>query len=212
VASRCGSRSPSGGADIIVTRARAVGVGADDVWPFTVPPVRQLVRGGLSFSRPVTFLVGENGSGKSTIVEGLAEAYGIDVRGGHGARRYASNLAKGPLGACLRLDMAPGGRTMRGARRARGFFLRAETAFGVFEHMSALSFTSCLRLLATPDALADAGGQVVRATHSPLLAALPGATLLELGDFGMRPTTWDELELVAHWRRFLERPGLYLRP
>lgn len=45
-------------------------------WPFTIPAVAQIVReGGLEVARGVTFLVGENGSGKSTIVEALAAAY-----------------------------------------------------------------------------------------------------------------------------------------
>jgi predicted ATPase len=49
------------------------------------------------------------------------------------------------------------------------------------------------------------------ATHSPILAALPGAELLEVGEWGLRSTTWDELALVDHWRRFLTAPQAYLR-
>ena len=45
------------------------------------------------------------------------------------------------------------------------------------------------------------------ATHSPVLAAMPGATLLEVGDWGLRRTTWDELELVHHWKAYLDAPG-----
>jgi predicted ATPase len=73
-----------------------------------------------------------------------------------------------------------------------------------------LSFTSTLGLLARLDAMAAAGSQVVVATHSPLLTALPGATILELGDHGIRRTTWDDLEVVTHWRRFLTAPSSYL--
>jgi predicted ATPase len=49
------------------------------------------------------------------------------------------------------------------------------------------------------------------ATHSPLLAALPGATTIELGDWGMRHTAWQDLDLVNHWRDFLSAPPRYLR-
>ena len=42
--------------------------------------------------------------------------------------------------------------------------------------------------------------QVVLATHSPVLAAIPGASVLELGEHGIRPTTWDELDVVTHHR------------
>lgn len=86
----------------------------------------------------------------------------------------------------------------------RGLFLLDEPE-------AALSFTSCLRLLSLLAALADAGSQVVLATHSPVLAAFPGATILEFGEHGIRTAAWQDLELVAHWQAFLSRPESYLR-
>ena len=44
-----------------------------------------------------------------------------------------------------------------------------------------------------------------------MLASLPGATILELCEWGIRRTEWEQLELVGHWRRFLDAPGRYLR-
>ena len=79
------------------------------------------------------------------------------------------------------------------------------------EPEAALSFSSTLGLIATLHEVASTGGQVLCATHSPVLAAMPGATILEVGDWGMRETTWEELELVQHWRRYLEAPQRYLR-
>ena len=57
----------------------------------------------------------------------------------------------------------------------------------------------------------ERGAQVVVATHSPVLAALPGARLLEVGDWGLRDATWAELELTASWRQFLLDPQSFLR-
>jgi predicted ATPase len=88
--------------------------------------------------------------------------------------------------------------------RGYGFYLMDEPE-------APLSFTSTLRLLSHLDVLRTAGAQVVVATHSPVLTALPGATVLELGAHGIRRTTWDDLELVTHWRSFLGRPDGYLR-
>jgi predicted ATPase len=79
------------------------------------------------------------------------------------------------------------------------------------EPESALSFQSSLALLVVLDALRQEGSQVILATHSPLLAALPGATTIELGEWGMRRTEWDELDLVRSWRDFLGQPQRYLR-
>ena len=36
----------------------------------------------LAFRRPVTFFVGENGTGKSTLLEAIAIAYGFNPEGG----------------------------------------------------------------------------------------------------------------------------------
>jgi predicted ATPase len=79
------------------------------------------------------------------------------------------------------------------------------------EPESALSFTSSLHLVALMHELGNSGAQVVCATHSPILAATPGADIIELGTHGMRRTSWAELELVDHWRRFLSKPDACLR-
>jgi predicted ATPase len=78
------------------------------------------------------------------------------------------------------------------------------------EPEAALSFSSTLALIATLLRVAADGGQVLCATHSPVLAALPGARLLEVGEWGLRETTWEDLDLVGHWRRFLQTPEAYL--
>ena len=74
-----------------------------------------------------------------------------------------------------------------------------------------LSFASTLGLLSHLDALRTAGAQAVVATHSPLLTALPGATILELNQHGIHAVEWRQLDIVANWRRFLDTPDTYLR-
>jgi predicted ATPase len=190
-------------------------------WPFTLPPVAQLCRSGLTLTAPVAFLVGENGSGKSTLIEAVAEAYGLDARGGRAGRKYGNDRSKTALGERLRLELtSAGGRMVTGPRRGRrGYFLRAETAFGLMravtglpgywsddiaelshgegfltvldtmfaepglylmdEPEAALSFSSCLSLVGLMHRLGRAGGQIICATHSPLLTALPGAQIVE---------------------------------
>ncbi|MCG8150115.1 AAA family ATPase [Pimelobacter simplex] len=79
------------------------------------------------------------------------------------------------------------------------------------EPEAALSFSSTLGLISVLDRVVGEGGQVLCATHSPVLAAMPGATILEVGDAGLHRTTWAELDLVQHWRRYLDDPQRYLR-
>jgi predicted ATPase len=50
------------------------------------------------------------------------------------------------------------------------------------------------------------------ATHSPLLTALPEASILELGSHGIRRADWADLDIVVNWRRFLGAPESFLRP
>jgi predicted ATPase len=224
------------------------------IWPFTVPAVAELADHGLEFTHPVTFLVGDNGSGKSTIVEAIAEGFGLDARGGRAARKAVNPVAeKTLLGQVLRLDLTSKGARMLGGPRLakKGFFLRAETAFSMTESLggvpgywwentaalshgegfvtifrsmfadpgfyvldepeSALSFTTTLYLVALLRELGSAGAQVVCATHSPILASTPGADIIEVGPHGLRRVEWTDLELVNHWRRYLDKPDSYLR-
>ncbi|GAB4066771.1 AAA family ATPase [Angustibacter speluncae] len=226
---------------------------SDDHWPLSVPAVRQLADEGLRLHAPVTFLVGENGSGKSTIVEAAAECFDLDNQGGRANRKYASDRPPTALGEVLGVELGPEGHAWRRRTRLKryGFFLRAETAFGlmnavegspgyweqhtslmshgegfltVFDAMlrspgiyffdepeAALSFQSTLVLAARLHQLAEEGSQVVVATHSPVLSALPGADVVELGPHGLRRTAWEDLEVVGHWRSYLDDPARYLR-
>jgi predicted ATPase len=88
--------------------------------------------------------------------------------------------------------------------RGHGFYLMDEPE-------APLSFTSTLSLLTRLEDLRANGSQVVVATHSPLLTALPDATILELGPYGIRRSTWADLDIVTNWRSFLASPQAYLR-
>ena len=94
------------------------------------------------------------------------------------------------------------------------FLSSRDTERGLFildEPEAALSFSSCLQLMVLMESLVADGSQFLLATHSPLLAAFPGATILELGEHGRCVTAWDDLTMVGHWRRFLTSPDAYLR-
>ena len=92
------------------------------------------------------------------------------------------------------------------------WYLRRPGFYCLDEPEAALSFSSTLVLLGRLHELGRTpGAQVVCATHSPVLAALPGATIFELGEWGVRETAWDDLVLVANWRSYLTDPQRYLR-
>jgi predicted ATPase len=113
--------------------------------------------------------------------------------------------------------LAWGGEQLQARSHGESFMTVLRHRFGergvyfLDEPESALSFQSSLALLVVLDALRQEGSQAIVATHSPVLAALPGATVLELGDWGIRQADWDELELVQSWRDFLTAPQRWLR-
>jgi predicted ATPase len=79
----------------------------------------------------VTFLVGENGSGKSTIVEAVAVAAGMNAEGGSQNFKFSSRSSESTLGSHLILRWGP--------RKPRTrFFLRAESYYNVASELERL--------------------------------------------------------------------------
>jgi predicted ATPase len=209
----------------------------------SVPAVAQLLAEGFELEAGVTVLVGENGAGKSTVVELIAEAVGLNPQGGSPKAQFRTRPTEPGIGSALWVERGP-------AYPAWTYFLRADTMHGLYTYLeenpgkrperfhemshgegfleilrtrinqpgfylmdepdAPLSFVSCLALVALLHDLAEAGGQVIVATHSPVLAAVPGARILELGGWGMRPAAWEDLELVQNWQEFLRQPQAFL--
>lgn len=91
-------------------------------------------------------------------------------------------------------------------------FMRKPGIYLLDEPESALSFASVLALMGHFDEVTrETGAQVVCATHSPVLCALPGATILELSDRGVAETDWADLDLVRAHRLFFDDPMRQLR-
>lgn len=188
------------------------------------------------FTKPVTIIIGENGTGKSTFIEGIAALAGYDeAGGGKGYRPVNHSEAKDISGAHL-------ADAMRGSwlpKVTMGWFFRAETFFGVARYLdavqmngpdylshshgegflrlfnermgrqgiyfmdepeSALSPRRQLELLRLLDSIQKTErAQVIMATHSPILMAVPNATLLEVSRGGFREV---ELQDIAHFRLY----------
>jgi predicted ATPase len=91
-------------------------------YPFSIPAIRNLRE--LSLPEPVTFLVGENGTGKSTLLEAVAMACGFNAEGGSKNFRFSTRPSHSGLHEYLRLVRPPG-------RPRDGYFLRAESFYNV---------------------------------------------------------------------------------
>ena len=77
-------------------------------YPFCLPFLRDEFE--LSFDRPITIIVGENGTGKSTLLEGIAVLAGYDeAGGGKGYRPVDHSEAVEAMGGELSKRCAPAG-------------------------------------------------------------------------------------------------------
>jgi predicted ATPase len=214
-------------------------------YPLGLPAVRDLKK--IRF-KDVTVFVGDNGTGKSTIVEALAVAAGFNAEGGSRNLNFRTHSTHSALHEHLEL---------RWTTRPRwGWFLRAETFYGMATHIAtddpgygirnmfpdlhaeshgesfidlalerfngpglyifdepeaALSLQGQWKLLRIMHDAVQAGAQFIVATHSPALMAFPGASLYEFDDNGIHRTEYDDLEVIALWRRFLQDPSSILR-
>ena len=102
-----------------------------DRYPYNIPAVREM--GTLAFHPGVTFFVGENGSGKSTVLEAIALALGYSPEGGTRNVRLSTTESVSSLHQSLLL-----GRSFRKPRD--GYFLRAETFFNLETYMDEIGY------------------------------------------------------------------------
>lgn len=250
-----------------------------EYFPFTLPiwqETREIV-----FETPVTMFVGENGSGKSTVLETLALAINMITIGSESINRDKSLRRLKELSWAFKL--------IWNKKTKRGFFLRAEDFFGYVKRMSQLreemqdelarvereyegrsefariqartpfagalgdmnrrygqegldaqshgeSFLALFQNRFIPDGLylldepevplsplrqltliamlkemESQNSQFIIATHSPILLAYPGATILQFSERGIQKVNYDDLDHVNITRDFLQNPSSFLR-
>jgi len=100
-------------------------------YPFNIPAIGSL--DNLEINSRVCFFVGENGTGKSTLLEATASHYGFGLEGGNrnfSPQTTASVKSINPLAGALRLSFTK--------KTGHGFYLRAESFFNVASHVDSL--------------------------------------------------------------------------
>lgn len=93
-----------------------------------IPVIRSMMEGrSISLTAPVTCLVGENGIGKSTLIEGIAVAAGFNPEGGSRNYTFSSVESHSELHRLLTLA--------RSAYPEDGYFLRAESFYNAISYI-----------------------------------------------------------------------------
>lgn len=250
----------------------------DTSYPFCIPLLKALTT--LELKAPVTILVGENGTGKSTLIEGIAAAAESITVGDLPIEDDTSMEAAKLLAERLKLVWR--------VRTRKGFFLRAEDFINYTkritqlreelkndlkevefayrersEHAKALaslpyqrslyelkesygeglefrshgegflelfqsrfvpnglyildepetplSPTKQLAFIAMIKEMVEQNAQFIIATHSPILMAIPGASIISCDELPMKEVDYNDLEHVKLTRSFLNNPEQFLR-
>jgi predicted ATPase len=102
-----------------------------DTYPFSIPAIASLNE--LSLHPKVTYLIGENGTGKSTLLEAIAVNFGFNPEGGTRNFHFSTYSSHSELSEYLTL--------VKGIHRpSDGFFFRAESFYNVSTEVERLSF------------------------------------------------------------------------
>jgi predicted ATPase len=225
-----------------------------EAYPFCLPLLKDDFE--LSFDRAITIIVGENGTGKSTLLEGVAALAGFDEAGGGKGHMpvdhsEALEVMGGKLSSALRASWLP--------KITNGWFFRAESFFSVARYLDKVNFEFIpgVGRAIPPDFLSHSHGegflrffnercqrqgififdepesalsparqieflklmrrmdnighcQIIMATHSPMLMAYPGATLLRLSKYGLEPVTVEQTDHYRLMREFCDDPAQFI--
>ena len=102
-----------------------------DSYLHSLPAVRYLTENPITLESPVTVFVGENGTGKSTLIEAIAVAMGFNPEGGTRTFSFSTYASHSPLHEALCIA--------KGITRMKdGFFLRAESFYNVATNIEAM--------------------------------------------------------------------------
>jgi predicted ATPase len=248
---------------------------SEDSYPFAVPTIKNLE--SLEFSTPITFLVGENGSGKSSFLESLATASECHTIGATDASLDKSLEGAKKLAKSLKLSW--------NIKTHRGFFVRSEDVFGFTKSIIAkqiylqkeasffektlsgygrqlavgamlgqqgantrrygdnldanshgetflkifnsrfvpeglyildepetpLSFQNQLVFISMLRKMVTQNSQFIIATHSPILAAMPEASVYSFDDNKIHKIKYEEIKSFSLIKDFLNHPEAFLR-
>lgn len=78
-------------------------------YEFKIPSIKEFINNGkeLKFDRDITFFVGENGIGKSTLLESIAVAYGFNPEGGSKNFNFSTKDTHSKLFEHMIINKAP---------------------------------------------------------------------------------------------------------
>lgn len=189
-----------------------------NVYPFSIPAIQQLQ--SLTFSE-VTFFVGENGMGKSVLLEAIAANMDLITE-----EQAHSNLHKyirvgktyiKPDETYYLPDPFISARTHVQRTHGEAFMtlitqkLQGNGLYLFDEPESSLSPSRQLNALIALHKLVKNNSQIIMATHSPILLAYPKAKIYKLGKAGIKEIWYDNTDNHRIMKETMNYPDEMLR-
>jgi len=222
-----------------------------DHYPFNHNIFRQTEN--IKFNSPVTFFLGENGTGKSTLLEAISLKCGIHIWRDVEKTRYEYNPYEKDLYKFMAIEwtngIVPGSFfasdifthfvhsldewaasdpgmfnyfggeslvTQSHGQSLMAFFRSRYQIKGLYlldEPETALSPKSQLAFVRLLMEMAEAGhAQFIIATHSPILLACPGATLLSFDNSPVEQVEYEQTDYYQIYKAFMQNPSKFLGP
>jgi predicted ATPase len=165
--------------------------------------VRWLSREPLEVKKPVTIFLGENGTGKSTLIEAIAVSLGFNPEGGTKNFLFSTRESHSSLHRSLRIH---------GTRFRDGFFLRAESFYNLATNIEELDkIPACSRKI-----IESYGGvSLHHQSHGESFMALvenrfggDGLYLLDEPEAALSPMR--QMELLCHIQRLVQKNSQFI--
>ena len=152
--------------DLYVTGIKLTGDIPEGSYLHDLPVVKHLKKmERLSIGKRVTFFVGENGVGKSTLIEAIAVSMGFNPEGGTVNFNFSTEDSHSELFRYLTV--------CKGVKRRRdGFFLRAESFYNVATNIDAMDSEPSYGVKAVPVISSYGGVSLHKQSHGESFMAL----------------------------------------
>ncbi|TNF73280.1 MAG: ATP-binding cassette domain-containing protein [Bacteroidetes bacterium] len=221
-----------------------------DQYPFNLKIFQKATT--LEFSSTVTFFVGENGTGKSTLLRALCRKCDIHIWEEERRPSLTRNVHRDKLHHALDINWTNGkvpgsffssdifrsfaqvldefaaadpgmlryfgGKSLMSQSHGQSTMSFFRSRFGLEgiylldEPETALSPRSQIELLQVLSKAGEAGhAQFIIATHSPILLACPGATLLSFDSKPVQPVDYEDTDYYQIYRDFMINRGKYFQ-
>lgn len=214
----------------------------EDSYLRTIESISKITQ--LSFTNNITYFIGENGTGKSTLLEAIAVAYGFNPEGGTLNYNFSTYDDISELSNAIKIS--------KGYKRPKSsFFFRAESFFnvatkaveynsiygerGLHEQSHGESFLSFFQsfqnegiyIMDEPEAalslqrqltlfiqivdMVKKGAQFIIATHSPILLAIPNASIWSFDKGIIHTCKYEETDNYQIIKMFVNNRESFIR-